>query len=399
MRGGMDLSRSLDRVGQLQRFASPGHRAWPRRLYLYLSSSPRSDAPLVRERLLQTVLDRRMVVLLGAIGSMAIPITAMFLTAALWPRFWLVADLATVLARWIIIVRTDGLRHKQKERWIPTLMLLGAAWSALLGAAIFISFRMGEPALMALAGITGAATVAAVTSRNAATPRFAVLILLLITVPLAAGATGSPWPGMDIIALLMIPWFAGLCILLNQNHAILVRLIEAEVAARRLAEIDPLTGLLNRSCFVERVRKLALRGDLGGYSLLCVDLDGFKSINDSHGHSAGDAALRMVAGRMRTALHDEGLLFRFGGDEFLALIETTDPAECDRIATRLIDAISAQRYPLPNNGPRVEIGASIGSACATGFDLDCELVLQMADAALYRAKAHGKGVHFHQAAA
>lgn len=386
------------RGGQGSVSAPPSPRALLRFLYDYFSGSPKSDSPLVRERLLQTILDRRIVVLFGAVGSLAIALTAIDLTSARWPWLWLVLDLALALIRWGIIVRTAGLSAARKERSIPALMLLGAIWSLLLGIAIFLSLQSGQPGLMTLAATIGAGTVAAVASRNAATPRFAMLVILLITLPLVAGAVGSGWPGMGVMGVLLLPWLATFYMLVTQNHAIMLRLIEAEVAARRLAETDPLTGLLNRGCYVERIRKLAARGDAAGYSLLCIDLDGFKTVNDSYGHSAGDAVLRMVTGRMRTALHGEGTLFRWGGDEFLALLETVDPAECDRIAGRLIDAISAQRYPLPD-GPRVEIGASVGSACAQDFDLDCEVVLQAADAALYRAKAHGKGVHFHQAAA
>lgn len=368
------------------------------RLFEYLSTSPRTDSPAVRERLLQTVLDRRMVVLLGAIGSLAIAFGAITLTSANWPWLWIAADLTTVVARWAIIARTEGTSAAQKERWIPTLLVLGAGWSLLLGLAIYACILTGMPGLIALAAMTGAATMASIASRNAATPRYAIFVILLIHLPFVAGAIQSSYPGMDALAILLLPWLASLYMLVSQNHAIMLRLIEAELTARRLAETDPLTGLYNRSCLKTQLDRLASRASDAGYSLLCVDLDGFKGVNDSHGHAGGDEVLRLVAARMRKVLRREAVVFRLGGDEFLVLLESTDPADCERIAARLIEAISSPGYVL-SGGDRTEIGASVGSACTRSFARASETVLHAADMALYRAKARGKGVHVHEQAA
>jgi diguanylate cyclase (GGDEF)-like protein len=169
---------------------------------------------------------------------------------------------------------------------------------------------------------------------------------------------------------------------------------ELALANRRvleLAQTDILTGLPNRAFFLEQLKQAGSdqRDLCGVFSVLMLDLDRFKNVNDSLGHAAGDALLRQVAVRLRSALREDDVLARLGGDEF-ALILTGDPdqrAHAMDLASRLSRLI-AEPFDLP--GHQVEIGTSIGVALAPEHGDDREQLLKKADLALYRSKSAGR---------
>ncbi len=124
-------------------------------------------------------------------------------------------------------------------------------------------------------------------------------------------------------------------------------------------------------------------------ALLFVDLDGFKSVNDTCGHDAGDAVLCAAASRMLARLRASDTVARIGGDEFLILLpDMKDAAAAGPIARSLIESLSA---PYPACGNTVSIGASIGIAIYPDDGLTGAELRRMADAAMYEAKRHGKG--------
>jgi diguanylate cyclase (GGDEF)-like protein len=158
-----------------------------------------------------------------------------------------------------------------------------------------------------------------------------------------------------------------------------------------LAQTDILTGLPNRAYFLEQLEAIDWdeRGRSGAFSILMIDLDRFKNVNDSLGHAAGDALLRQVAARLTLALREDDVLARLGGDKF-AIIQ----AECEDqksgsidLATR-ISKLIAEPFLLP--GHQVEIGTSIGIAMAPEHGSDREQLLKKADLALYRSKSAGR---------
>jgi diguanylate cyclase (GGDEF)-like protein/PAS domain S-box-containing protein len=149
---------------------------------------------------------------------------------------------------------------------------------------------------------------------------------------------------------------------------------------------DPLTGLANRSLLEERLRASLARdartGD--GTGVLFLDLDGFKEINDQHGHEVGDAVLRGVAGRLSAGVRPSDTVARLGGDEFVVLVEAAAPADLDPLVARLRSAISA---PLEVRGAGVlSVSSSIGTAWCCEGDVDPRTLLRRADAAMYDDK-------------
>ena len=151
------------------------------------------------------------------------------------------------------------------------------------------------------------------------------------------------------------------------------------------ARIDDLTGVLNRSAFLDDLREASARGDAG--SLFFVDLDHFKRINDFHGHAVGDAALSAV-GRALNNYLGEGLVGRLGGEEFAAFCPDIDAASMAKRADQLCTLLASVELFDPE-GRRVPISASVGATyCKPHFVAERSLAL--ADANLYRAKESGR---------
>jgi len=153
---------------------------------------------------------------------------------------------------------------------------------------------------------------------------------------------------------------------------------------------DSLTGLANRALFSDRVEHAIARWRRTSTDLavLFLDLDDFKTVNDSLGHAAGDALLVQVADRVRGSLRPGDTAARLGGDEFAILLEDLSSASPEVVAARLLQAIA---LPLDVQGTPLTIRGSIGIAHPRGSEVTAEEVLRNADVAMYWAKAKGKG--------
>jgi len=158
---------------------------------------------------------------------------------------------------------------------------------------------------------------------------------------------------------------------------------------RTLALTDPLTGLANRILFQDRFAQAMKRSrrNRDHLALLMIDLDGFKAINDRHGHPAGDAVLREFALRVRSLVRQTDVLARLGGDEF-ALVQTDlrRPRDVAQVAERLLALIGE---PFVVDGHRILLGASIGIAVYPDDADGAQDLMQRADRALYAAKGAG----------
>ena len=153
-----------------------------------------------------------------------------------------------------------------------------------------------------------------------------------------------------------------------------------------LACYDSLTDLSNRVMFQDRLRQVCAEGK--PFALLSLDLDGFKSVNDTLGHAAGDALLRAVARRIRNCVREHDVVGRLGGDEFAILQLAADAAHAAELARRIIERIS-EVYNI--DGCTAGIGVSIGIMMPTSAAEPPTELLKGADLALYRAKAEGRG--------
>jgi diguanylate cyclase (GGDEF)-like protein/PAS domain S-box-containing protein len=169
--------------------------------------------------------------------------------------------------------------------------------------------------------------------------------------------------------------------------------VRAEQELRRLAFFDAVTGLPNRSQFESRVRAAVSRARRRqrAVALLLVDLDNFKLVNDSLGHGAGDRLLRRVAGRLRGAEGDRGLLARHGGDEFVLLLSDLPRDGAEQLAREASDQLALRlAKPFTVAGAEFHVEASIGISIYPEDADSAEALLQHADVAMYQSKGRGR---------
>ena len=183
------------------------------------------------------------------------------------------------------------------------------------------------------------------------------------------------------------------------------RLRMAMESGMRLAVTDPLTGLYNRRYAVPHTAKIAARARETGqpFAVMVLDLDRFKKINDTYGHSAGDIVLQEVARRLRSNLRSVDLICRIGGEEFLVVMPDTDRNAARAAAERLRRVTEAQPVSIAAHKPEIPVTLSIGVSIGglEGQDsTPVENIVDRADQALLGAKSHGRNqVIFRQNAA
>jgi diguanylate cyclase (GGDEF)-like protein len=169
-----------------------------------------------------------------------------------------------------------------------------------------------------------------------------------------------------------------------RHHA---RLLEA------LALNDPLTGLANRRLLADRMSMALVhaRRNKSAMAVVYLELDGFKQVNDTLGHGAGDVLLNLVAGRLVATVREEDTVARLGGDEFaVSLWHVSDAAHACAVASRLIEAVS---QPCDIEGRAVGMTASAGVSVYPAHGKDADTLLRSADLALYQAKRLGKNTY------
>ena len=166
----------------------------------------------------------------------------------------------------------------------------------------------------------------------------------------------------------------------------------AEERIRHLAHHDALTDLLNRAAFYERMEEaLSHRRRTDSIGVLSLDLDHFKSVNDTLGHPIGDLLLQTAADRMRSCVRSEDIVARLGGDEFaIVQVPSDQPLDVSALAARLVDVVGT---PYLIDGHQVVVGVSIGIALAPADGDKPDTLMKNADLALYRAKTDGGGLY------
>ncbi len=163
----------------------------------------------------------------------------------------------------------------------------------------------------------------------------------------------------------------------------LARIVDGDARlARKAANTDALTGLGNRLAFDTDLAARMTGSER--FALACIDLNGFKAVNDHHGHAAGDSVLRGVAARLRRLAGERDAAYRLGGDEF-AMLLADDGRNLGRVARKIVLNID-DAYPL-DGGATVHVGVCVGLAIAPQDAASARDLLQQADAAMYRAKA------------
>lgn len=167
----------------------------------------------------------------------------------------------------------------------------------------------------------------------------------------------------------------------------------AQEKIARLARFDELTGLANRTQFRERIADMlaAVKDRANHLAIHLIDLDRFKTVNDTLGHPIGDLLLKEVAARLTALVRPGDMITRFGGDEFVILQTNTSRQQAAHaLASRIVKTL---KEPFHIAGHRIDVGASIGIAMAPHDGVDADELIKKADMALYAAKSNGGGSH------
>jgi diguanylate cyclase (GGDEF)-like protein len=210
-----------------------------------------------------------------------------------------------------------------------------------------------------------------------------VIAALLLTIAITLTTTVGVHPQWAIDN--PVPLIATLALL-----AVIVSIVwalqAAELHHRDEAILDPLTGLLNRHALVPRFLEISHQARLTDQPVCLVlcDVDGFKEVNDEHGHDCGDAVLRDIAYELRKRLRSFELVYRLGGEEFLVVLPGIDLQAGQEVAERLRQAVEQAR---PTEIP---ITVSLGVSAARGVQVDYDVLFKAADEALYEAKRTGR---------
>ncbi|MDP3409446.1 GGDEF domain-containing protein [Bosea sp. (in: a-proteobacteria)] len=323
----------------------------------------------------------------GVVNTIAVSVL-IALRIPTWPFIlWCAFDILCCLARTAVLMIARRRAARQQETPTDLYILLGVAWAAGVGFGAFISLLSGDWVVATLACLSATAMVGGTCFRNFGAPRMAGLMIILTLGPCTLATPFMNEPIM-LIGLIQLPFYIYSMLRASFGlNAMLVSTMQAERAHAFQARHDVLTGLSNRVGLTRALNASLARQD-GAVALIYLDLDGFKAVNDTHGHVAGDRLLQLVSERLRRLVRSGDLVARIGGDEFIVLSEQPGSGPLKRLGERLIREISLP-YVL-DEGVTVTIGASIGIARAPDHGLDMESLMSAADAALYQAKSGGK---------
>jgi diguanylate cyclase (GGDEF)-like protein len=323
-----------------------------------------------------TELDRSRVVdasdrvrMIRLVGSAAVGVA--LLACAPWIGWWTLGVFALATINFAV-VETRIKRSAHPERVSATAIVITLL---LIGAGVAIG---GGPRSAALPWMVLPAGIVAARFR----PQV-VIAALGLTVALILVATVGAHPQWTIAE--PAPVIATLALLIGVM-SIVWALQAAELHHRDEAILDPLTGLLNRHSLVPRFVEISQQARITGQPVSAVlcDVDGFKAINDEHGHDRGDAVLRDIAYELRKRLRSFELVYRLGGEEFLIVLPGIGLEGGKVTAERLREAVEqAQPTDIP-------VTISLGVSSASGAAVDYDELFRAADSALYEAKRAGR---------
>jgi diguanylate cyclase (GGDEF)-like protein len=336
----------------------------------------RDERPASGDWLVEDDFQRRQLVeLCRRLRDQAKPAFALALTlgaaTAIAYGWWILPAPAAMAALYVLV-------EHRVERFRRPEYALGASWVA-LQASLFAS---GVVASHQLVFATPLLFVLVIGSSAVFPPRGAALGVALTALLVIAGGFVE-----DSALVLHAPGILAVDLALLLSAGMLgAAMGRSTIAYRGLGLVDQLTGLFNRAALVSRAAELAARAQSreAPIAVLVADVDRFKAINDTHGHARGDAVLRELGERIRTALRAFDSAYRFGGEEFVVLLDEVDLRGAHIVASRLRAAIAGRSLA------ELHVTVSVGLAVTRpGEPFDYETIFRRADAALYDAKRAG----------
>jgi diguanylate cyclase (GGDEF)-like protein len=301
--------------------------------------------------------------------------------------FWAALEICLAAVRLPLLIKGARASEGGGRAHIDLYITAAVCWAASVGYGCFITVLSGDWLAATLVVLSAAAMTGGVAFRNFAAPRLVMVMILLSLGPCAIAGVISGELIMLATGLQIPMYIYAMTHAAYRLNAMLVQTMRSERENGRRARHDTLTGLLNRAGLDEVVaRRAATRTP--GATLFYIDLDGFKTINDTLGHAAGDQLLVEVSKLMKHISPPTDVVARIGGDEFIILGDKTDAATARQIGQRLIDTLSGTSFSL--DGVAVTIGASVGISIRSAAHSDFSTLLLEADRALYDAKLKGR---------
>jgi diguanylate cyclase (GGDEF)-like protein len=356
----------------------------------WLASTRQAVPDDVRSALVANLFGTLPIFLGGAANTLGIALLIAWWRPTPAILLWCALEVTVTLARLASMAYAYRAAARGRDTLTDLNILLAIAWGFATGLGAGVSLVGGDWSTAIVICISAAGMIGGMCFRYVCAPRLATAVIAGALLPATAGALLSGNAILLISAIQAPALIFAMSKAAFQLHRLLVATMMAEREHMRRAGHDPLTGLVNRAGLARELdhRLAGVAAGAKAFALLYLDLDGFKAVNDTHGHLVGDRVLCMVADRLRATLEPGDLAARLGGDEFVVLAATTEPERLGEIASRLLTVITAP-YPLADSHA-AEIGVSIGIACAPEDGADFVTLVARADAALYVAKARGK---------
>ncbi|HAP27496.1 MAG TPA: GGDEF domain-containing protein [Achromobacter sp.] len=299
---------------------------------------------------------------------------------------WLILEVVLALVRVVILRSALRAAPKGGNTHTDLYILLALFWAFSVGYGVFITFLNGDWLAATLAGVSCGAMAGGICFRNYGAPRLVGAMIFLSLGPMCLGAlfTGE-W--VTAIVFIQIPFYLiSMVIASHRLNRILVSTMLAERDSDRRASEDALTGLANRAALDRRFARALeqARRYSRPLSIVMLDIDHFKSINDEFGHQMGDRVLKEFADLLVSGLRGSDAVGRWGGEEFLLLCPETSSQQAAAFAERLCEQSRALSF---STGQTQTLSAGVAELNATDT---VDSLLRRADAALYRAKHEGR---------
>jgi diguanylate cyclase len=355
--------------------------------FVKIALGPLAGAPVeIRTKLLATIVQRPLTMIVTSTGIISTCVVATLITRETWALAWL--GIMVLFVAWRALLPFWPMTP---DRFIANVIIGTIVMFAAVGTGCALCFATGDRILGVTAAGTALGSAAGLASRWAAIPRLAMFTMATTSLPLAAAMLlpGGMTMLLGFQLAIVVISFGTMAV---HNHANLSRMIWSEHAHQKLARTDSLTGLANRSHLDDSLTAICQslhRKENRKFALLYLDLDGFKAVNDQHGHDAGDRLLCDVSEELRFLTRANDIVARVGGDEFIIVLDDTDEQDAAVIAQRIIQRMTRD-YALDNDR-MARIGCSVGIAVAPRNGLTPTLLISRADMALYAAKRSGKG--------
>ena len=367
----------------------------------HLAASESSLARQVRAALVSTLYASPASLAVGAIAGSTVAATIAYVSGSMTLIVFSIAIHVVGILRIAsaFIYKWIGAKKAEPQRlyWERVYEIGAWLYASLLGVQAFLALTQTDAVVLQLLAVTMTTGYAAgVAPRNAGRPVIALGQVALAVIPMIAGLWMTSDPIYWILGAIIVVFALGVADITLQTYEVVYSALsgkqeKSEVAARfeKMARSDMLTGLDNRLAMQMRLSELLDTVEEDSDQKLTViwmDLDHFKTINDTLGHLAGDKVLIVTAQRVKAVLGNRGWLARFGGDEFVIMARVESTEEARLLGAEILESIS---QPVSINENTVEVAASLGIAVSPDHGRQSEIMLKNADIALYHAKNEG----------